>query len=246
MKLRRAGMNYLAELITREKFVIEHGHHNRDSVIIVLEGKFECTIGNRHFFAEKDDICAFYKETVFDRKVLCPLKCIYIQFPAFPVGLTSGILDTFDPTRAGNTIHHLKHAIETGNAELTAHFIRDLFLLYEYSVHPDVISDPTVSACISYFRQNVSERITLDLLCSRFSLTKQGLIKKFRKHTGKTPMEYLAQIRLSHGKTLLKDTGLPVSEIAEACGFENVYYFSNFFKSKTGLSPSSYRASLNL
>ena len=43
---------------------------------------------------------------------------------------------------------------------------------------------------------------------------------------------------------LLTDTDLLIKEIAYACGFENEYYFSNFFKKHTTLSPSAFRASL--
>ena len=239
-------MEFISEIINREKFVIEHGSHNRDSIIIVLEGIFECTISNKHFLVGKHDICAFYKNTVFDRRVIQRLKCVYIQFPDFPMELQPGILKTSDPARTDNTILHLTQAVTEGNQVLTEHFIRDLFFLYQHTAQPSGISDPTVSACISYFHEQFSSQITLDLLCERFSLSKQGLIKKFKKHTGKTPMEYLAQIRLTHSKTLLKDTSLSISEIASACGFENVYYFSNVFKRMTSASPSAYRKTVNL
>jgi transcriptional regulator GlxA family with amidase domain len=84
------------------------------------------------------------------------------------------------------------------------------------------------------------------MLAEKFSISKQGLIRKFKKVTHKTPMEYLAYTRIDQSKLLLRDTSLSVSEIAGKCGFENVYYFSNCFKGATGLSPTAYRSLLDL
>jgi iron complex transport system substrate-binding protein len=55
------------------------------------------------------------------------------------------------------------------------------------------------------------------------------------------PSEYLAAIRMKKAESLLSDTALPVREVAAACGFENEYYFSNFFKRHKGHSPSAFR-----
>ena len=106
--------------------------------------------------------------------------------------------------------------------------------------------DQTIADCISCFHENYAQQINLDMLADRFSISKQGLIAKFKRQTGKTPMEYLAQVRIARSKALLKDTQLSVSEISRLCGFENVYYFSNFFKRFTGTSPSGYRKFINL
>jgi len=40
---------------------------------------------------------------------------------------------------------------------------------------------------------------------------------------------------------LLTSTDLPISKIADTLGFDNQFYFSNFFKKQTGMVPSSYR-----
>ncbi len=44
------------------------------------------------------------------------------------------------------------------------------------------------------------------------------------------------------GTELLTATAMPVSSIAEALGFASQFYFSNFFKKQTGMTPSQYRA----
>ena len=50
----------------------------------------------------------------------------------------------------------------------------------------------------------------------------------------------------SRAQELLTQGDLPIGEIAEKCGFENVYYFSAAFKKRVGLPPSEYRKRLQL
>lgn len=191
--------------------------------------------------AGPNDVCVFHQDVVFIRKVLKPLRCVYIQFDSFPMELPDGLLKMTDPIRTENTIGHLAQAVISGNNELAVHFFTDLLIMHRYPSPESTPPDETVARCIAYFTENYHTRITLDVLSKELSISKQGLIQKFRRSTGKTPMEHLSSVRIAQSKRLLKDTSLPVSEIALRCGFENVYYFSNYFKRCTGLNPTGYR-----
>jgi AraC-like DNA-binding protein len=54
-------------------------------------------------------------------------------------------------------------------------------------------------------------------------------------------MEYRDSIRLLYAKDFLAEESTSVSEAAYKCGFEDVNYFSRFFKKHTGSSPTAYR-----
>ena len=199
-------MEFLSEIIHRDKFIIENGFHTRDAIIIVLEGEFQCTLLGNSYHAKPGDIYVFHSSTPFQRKVLKPLRCVYLQFEPFPYPLPPGHLETADPTRLQNTIPHLVKAVEAEDRELTEHFILDILLLRKSREERPSAADPIVASCIRIFRQKFQTRISLDALAQQFSISKQGLIQKFRRSTGRTPMEYLSGIRLSHGKQLLRDT----------------------------------------
>lgn len=65
---------------------------------------------------------------------------------------------------------------------------------------------------------------------------------KFKKITGRTPVEFLRKIRISHACYLI-DTyknSLSLTEIAEKCGYTDYVYFSRRFKQMMGISPSKY------
>lgn len=66
----------------------------------------------------------------------------------------------------------------------------------------------------------------------------------FKKVTGQRPQECLIEARLARARQLLAETGLTISQIAEALGFRDVFFFSRQFTQRTGRTPSAYRAGL--
>lgn len=72
------------------------------------------------------------------------------------------------------------------------------------------------------------------------------LIRSFRKVFKMTPYEYLMDKKMENAKNLLQYSHLSVKEIADHLAFSDQYYFSNYFKQKTGLAPSEYRKKTGL
>lgn len=99
--------------------------------------------------------------------------------------------------------------------------------------------------------KNIAEEISSDfyncniVLCS--ILSKSGYAEdyiraQFKKIMGKTPTEFLTQIRINHACYLI-DTYrhfLSLSEIAEKCGYTDYVYFSRRFKQIMKMSPRKY------
>lgn len=229
-----------AEILFRTQFGVEHGHQSKDALLFVLEGSFQCVIQNKCHLAEAGSVFTFREGTLFDRRVLQPLRCVYVRFDRFPLPLTSGLLQISDLPRLRSTVSYLASAVETGDREPIEHYLRDVLLLTQQQ---PPVSDRTIADCMDYLSRHYGTRIVLEQLANRYSLSKQGLIQKFRKVTGTTPMKYLSAVRITQGKALLRNTSLSIGEIADQCGFENVYYFSNAFKQACGFSPSAYRNS---
>lgn len=239
-------MERTSEIIRRQRFVIENGCHVRDGIIIVLEGQFRCTIQGVSCCAQKNDICVFPRGVLFNREVLEPIRCIYLQFEEFPIPLAPGLLKTSDRSRTESTIAYLARAVEEGNGELTEHFLQDLFWMHRPPEHRHPVRDELVTKSIRYMDEGYAGQITLEQLAVHCAASKQTLIRKFRESTGQTPMQYLSSIRISESKRLLRDTDMTISQIARECGFENVYYFSNCFLRLAGTRPSEYRRNVGL
>lgn len=64
----------------------------------------------------------------------------------------------------------------------------------------------------------------------------------YRADYGKSPLEYLTDLRIHQAKDLLvQDIFVTVEDVATLCGFADNFYFSTCFKKHTGMSPSQYR-----
>ncbi len=82
---------------------------------------------------------------------------------------------------------------------------------------------------------NYSKLIELSGLS--YSYFKKLFIDKY----GYPPVKYITRLKINRACELLKTQKFSVSEIANMCGFENIYYFSNVFKKQIGVSPKNYK-----
>lgn len=65
----------------------------------------------------------------------------------------------------------------------------------------------------------------------------------FRRHLRTSPRQWLIRERLMHAQSLLVEGDAPLAEIAEACGFCDVYHFGREFKRSVGIAPAAWRRS---
>lgn len=98
-----------------------------------------------------------------------------------------------------------------------------------------------IQSAMDELDKRFNERITLDQLANKFSVSKFHFSKEFKKFTGITPNEYLISARINYAKELLKYSSVPITEIAEMVGINNISHFINLFKSRTGGTPLTFR-----
>ena len=96
----------------------------------------------------------------------------------------------------------------------------------------------------AYIHEHYAEKITLALLAERNSVSITQLKRIFKEQTGNTVISYLIGYRLEEAKRLIQESDLNFSQIAAKVGYDNIYYFSNAFKSRYGITLSEYANSL--
>ncbi len=94
---------------------------------------------------------------------------------------------------------------------------------------------------LEYIDNNLFCPLTLDLVAKHFSYNKDYILKIFRQKYGITVNKYINSKKLSLAKTLLVKSGMPVSAVGKAIGFEEAALFEKFFKYHEKISPSHYR-----
>ena len=92
-----------------------------------------------------------------------------------------------------------------------------------------------------YIHENYSNKITIQDICKSLGCSKSALLTAFKSEYGTTINNYICDVRINEAKRLLNTTTLSMSEIAEAAGFYDQYYFSKVFYAKLEITPSDYR-----
>lgn len=98
---------------------------------------------------------------------------------------------------------------------------------------------------ISYIQEHLSEEISFQNLIDCSARSSRQVYALFKKRFQTTPIKYLSDYRIETAKHLLLTTPMTITEIATACGFQTVHYFSHAFKLSTGLSPNAFRRQLD-
>ena len=88
---------------------------------------------------------------------------------------------------------------------------------------------------------NLNEPISISELAKELQVSRIYLYKAFVKNYGKSPAQFVMDMRVRNAKVLLTMTDKSMTEIAGSCGFEKSGYFAKIFKSWEGMSPSEYR-----
>lgn len=86
-----------------------------------------------------------------------------------------------------------------------------------------------------------AEKMTIPSLAAELCLTPDHFTRIFREGVGVPPVEYINRVRLHRALTLLAETDLPVSEVAQRSGFFSMQYFYRIFRETLGDSPLSFR-----
>lgn len=98
-----------------------------------------------------------------------------------------------------------------------------------------------IDQAIKYMEDYYSSNISINEMCKAIYISPSYFQKIFKKCMGQTPYLFLMTIRLSKSKEMLKNSIVPIEEIARLCGFVSAGHFSTVFKRVEGVSPSKYR-----
>lgn len=101
-----------------------------------------------------------------------------------------------------------------------------------------------IREALKYIHARYAEPISLKSICAHLVMNPTYFSELFKKETGVGFSRYLAELRLSTARRLLRDNKeLSVADVARVCGFQDPNYFSRIFKLRSGCPPQEYRSS---
>ncbi len=124
-------------------------------------------------------------------------------------------------------------------AEMTPELIKLIIALRNYASneHKDL-----AYLMKEYLDSQIMQNFSLDDMRQKFGYSKNHIINKFSEKFDITPYQYYTAKKLETVKMYLMNTNHSFSEIAEKMSFSDQQYFSSWFKSLCGISPSKFRS----
>ena len=102
-------------------------------------------------------------------------------------------------------------------------------------------SNMLASEINAYIDSHIADDLTINILCKTFFISRQSLYSLFKNEFNDSIKNFINTKRFVQAKKLLKETSLPISEVAALVGFSNYNYFIRLFKSKFKITPLQYR-----
>ncbi len=102
-----------------------------------------------------------------------------------------------------------------------------------------------VQESLEYIEKHYQEQMSVSDISRALGTSTSYLSRIFKESTGETIIRTINNKRIEKAKAYLAETDYKVYEVADILGFENVTYFSRFFKKHTGMSPKEYKEEKN-
>ncbi|MBE6787698.1 MAG: AraC family transcriptional regulator [Ruminococcaceae bacterium] len=118
-----------------------------------------------------------------------------------------------------------------------------------YKTIPELQKEQTeqkyVSEIKKYIQTNYLNEIKISDIANQLNINRSHLYRIFKKEIGVGVEDYVANIRITHAKSLLCDSLLPVTQISALVGYKTYTAFFKKFKNLTGITPLEYRKTHN-
>lgn len=125
-----------------------------------------------------------------------------------------------------------------------------------FSINPDQMSqahfavfqgqrrhgDGDILKAQSFIEENYQKEISVEQIAEQSNMSKRNFIRRFKKATRNTPLEYLQRVKIEAAKKALEISNKSISALMYDVGYNDMKTFREIFKRITGLTPQAYRA----
>jgi AraC-like DNA-binding protein len=115
------------------------------------------------------------------------------------------------------------------------------YLSKKVFVNQTSIQDDRMTRVLDYLQEKLVNEIDLDDVAKIACMNKAAFCRFFKQQTNKTLTNFINELRVGMACRLLLETKDDIWQVAFACGFQDVSYFNQVFKSYRGTHPSGFR-----
>jgi AraC family transcriptional regulator len=94
---------------------------------------------------------------------------------------------------------------------------------------------------IEYIEEHLDGNLSLEAMAEEVEISPMYLARAFKAAIGQSPHRYVLGRRIDRAKELLRNTDIPVVDVALSVGFASQSHLSHWFQRYVGVSPAAYR-----
>jgi len=106
-------------------------------------------------------------------------------------------------------------------------------------------SDEAIKEAQVYIEKNYEEKLSIDKIAQMVHLNSRSFLRRFKKATANTPLEYIQRVKIEAAKKKLESTTETILEVMFGIGYNDEKAFRTTFRKYSGLSPKEYRNKYN-
>lgn len=110
---------------------------------------------------------------------------------------------------------------------------------------PSLSKDPFLDRVVDAIHEQPGRDWTVERLAAVGAMSRSAFAERFRLAVGRSPADYVTEVRIDAAKRMLQ-AGQSVSSVSRELGYASDEGFSRAFRRRTGMTPSSWRASHSL
>ena len=103
------------------------------------------------------------------------------------------------------------------------------------------IEDSVVAEAVQFIRQNASRAISVEDVLRVVAMGRRNLERRFRSVMRRSLLDEIRRVHIDRAAKLLRETDLPVPQIASQAGYASHVRFSTVFRQEMDTTPTDYR-----
>jgi AraC-like DNA-binding protein len=225
-----------------------HGHADTHELVMVIKGKVETTVPGRTWICPAGST-KYHPRGMDHAERSCggPGTLLLLAWKEAPgTDFSRWPLDI--PDRGGRFRVVMEWLVELAlDGRREAQTTRDALLhalLDEMMTRPLDDADPAVTRALGFAREHLAEPIYLAHMAHAAGMSRFHFARRFRRVTGRSPMEWLRRARIEAARSLLLTTPLPLRAIAPRVGFADEFQLSRVYREITGTTPRGGRTGM--
>ena len=242
-------MNYIVNFVEYKQQAFPLHKHEHYEILVYIDGEGAIKIEEQTFSIKKGTIVVVPPKMVHGSTSKNNLKSIYVAWKeSAPFTFNKPLIFNDNQGEEGQFLVKAIYNNLYKNTEYLTALCNALAQLVLQNVKNQTKLEKAIYQIINNITLNFQDcDFNLNQVLNSVNYTEDYIREQFRLLTGKTPVNFLTDVRISFAEQLIElySKELSLSEVALRSGYYDYVYFSRRFRQKTGISPQEYKQSVS-